>query len=104
MEILLRLVKEVVNMLSIILGGLVGGALRGVMGIAKTLVTKKEDKINYDWLFVSIVLAMAIGVIAATFMGGGFEMALLAGYAGSDLLEGLFKLKFKEKFEKLIKK
>jgi len=36
-------------------------------------------------------------------MGGGFEVALLAGYAGSDLLEGLFKLKFKEKFEDGIK-
>ena len=37
------------------------------------------------------------------FMGGGFEVALLAGYAGSDLLEGLFKIKFKEKFEGGIK-
>jgi fluoride ion exporter CrcB/FEX len=90
-------------MLSIIAGGIVGGALRGVMGIAKTLVTKKEDKINYGWFFVSIAVAMAIGVIAATFMGGGFEVALLAGYAGSDVLEGLFKLKFKEKFESGIK-
>ena len=90
-------------MWSIILGGLVGGALRGVMGIAKSLVTKKEDRINYSWLFVSIAVAMAIGVIAATFMGGGFEVALLAGYAGTDLLESLVKLKFKEKFEKMVK-
>ena len=90
-------------MLSIIVGGLVGGALRGVMGVAKTLVTKKESSINYGWFFVSLAVAMAIGIIAATFMGGGFEVALLAGYAGSDLLEGLFKLKFKEKFEDGIK-
>jgi len=90
-------------MLSIILGGLVGGALRGVMGIAKTLVTKKEDKINYGWFFVSIAVAMAIGVIAASYMEGDFRIALLAGYAGSDLLEGLFKLKFKEKFGTRVK-
>jgi len=57
-----------------------------------------------SWLFVSIAVAMAIRVISATFMGGGFEVALLAGYAGSDLLEGLFKLKFKEKFEKMLEK
>ncbi|MBU1117835.1 hypothetical protein KKD37_02625 [Patescibacteria group bacterium] len=87
-------------MFLIIIGGLVGGALRGIMGIAKTLVTKQEEAINYGWLMVSIFVAMIIGVIAATFMGEGFEVALLAGYAGSDLLEGLFKLKFNEKFEK----
>jgi len=93
-------IKEVIVMFLIIVGGLVGGALRGIMGIAKTLVTKQEEVINYGWLLVSIFVAMIIGVIAATFMGGGFEVALLAGYAGSDLLEGLFKLKFNEKFEK----
>jgi len=46
---------------------------------------------------------MAIGVIAASYMEGDFRVALLAGYAGSDLLEGLFKIKFKEKFEDGIK-
>ena len=35
-------------------------------------------------------------IILGGFLGG----ALLSGYAGSDLLEGLFKLKFKDKFEK----
>lgn len=90
-------------MWSIILGGLIGGTLRGVMGIAKTLVVKKESSINYGWLTTMILVSVAIGVIAASFMGGGFEVALLAGYAGSDLLESLFKLKFKEKFESGIK-
>jgi fluoride ion exporter CrcB/FEX len=91
-------------MLSIIIGGLVGGALRGVMGIAKTLVTRKEESINYGWFFVSVAVAMAIGVIAATFMEGDFRVALLAGYAGADLLESFVKLKFKEKFEKVVGK
>jgi fluoride ion exporter CrcB/FEX len=89
-------------MLSIILGGLIGGALRGLMGIAKTLILKKDEQINYGWFFVSVCIAVAIGVIAASFMSGGFEVALLSGYAGSDLLESLVKLKFKEKFEKTV--
>ncbi|MDZ7587441.1 MAG: hypothetical protein U0946_06825 [Patescibacteria group bacterium] len=92
--------QEVIIMFSIILGGLMGGALRGIMGIAKSLILKKEEQINYGWFFVSVAVAMCIGVIAAGFMGGGFEVALLSGYAGSDLLESLVKLKFKEKFEK----
>ena len=91
-------------MFSIIFGGFIGGALRGLMGIAKTLILKKDEQINYSWFFVSIAVAVAIGVIAAGFMGGGFEVALLSGYAGSDLLESLIKLKFKEKFEKIVGK
>lgn len=90
-------------MWGIILGGMIGGALRGIVGIAKSLILKKNEQINYGWFFVSIAVAVAIGVIAAGFMGGGFEIALLSGYAGSDLLESLVKLKFKEKFEKLTK-
>lgn len=90
-------------MFLILLGGLLGGALRGIVGIAKSLIVKKEEEINYGWFLVSVVVAMAIGVIAASFMGDGFEIALLAGYAGSDLLESLVELKFKEKFEKLVK-
>lgn len=90
-------------MWGIILGGLLGGALRGIVGIAKSLILKKEEQINYGWFFVSVSIAMCVGVIAASFMGGGFEIALLSGYAGTDILESLVKLKFKEKFEKLVK-
>ncbi len=90
-------------MINILLGGLFGGVLRGLLGISKTLVTKKEESINYPWFFLNITVAAVIGLLAATMMGGDFRVALLAGYAGSDLLEGLFKLKFKEKFETGIK-
>ena len=90
-------------MINILLGGLFGGVLRGLLGISKTLVTKKEESINYPWFFLNITVAAVIGLLAATMMGGDFRVALLAGYAGSDLLEGLFKLKFKEKFETITK-
>ena len=85
-----------------IFGGLLGGALRGTVGIAKSLILKKDEDINYGWFFVSICVAVAVGIIAALFMEGDFRIALLAGYAGSDLLESLVKLKFKEKFEQKI--
>ena len=38
-------------MFAIILGGLLGGALRGIIGIAKSLILKKEEQINYGWFF-----------------------------------------------------
>ncbi|MBU1256450.1 hypothetical protein KKA49_02085, partial [Patescibacteria group bacterium] len=65
--------------------------------------TKKEESINYQWFFLNITVAAVIGLLAATMMGGDFRIALLAGYAGSDLLEGLFKIKFEEQFKKITK-
>lgn len=87
--------------LPIILGGVFGGLLRGIIGLAKSLLTKKDETINYGYFFLSLAVSMTIGVIAASLWPeGDFRIALLAGYAGSDFLEGLFKLKFAEKFEK----
>lgn len=89
--------------LPIILGGLLGGLLRGLLGISKDLITKKEEAINYGYFFLSLAVSATIGVIAASFWPeGGFRIALLAGYAGSDFLESLFKLKFQEGFKKIL--
>lgn len=89
--------------LPIILGGLFGGLLRGLLGISKSLITKKEDSINYGYLFLSLLVSVSIGLVAASFWPeGDFRVALLAGYAGSDFLEGLFKLKFEQGFKKLL--
>lgn len=83
----------------IILGGLFGGLLRGLMGIAKGLITKKEESINYGYFFLSLLVSIVVGIIAASLWPeGNFRIALLAGYAGADFLEGLFNLKFKQKF------
>ena len=47
-------------------------------------------------------VSAVVGVIAASLWPeGDFRIALLTGYAGSDFLEGLFKLKFQEQFAKL---
>lgn len=89
--------------LPMILGGVFGGLLRGLLGISKGLITKNEEKINYGYFFLSLAVSMVIGIIAASLWPeGDFRLALLAGYAGSDFLEGLFKLKFSEQFGKKI--
>lgn len=90
------------NIAPVILGGLFGGLLRGLLGVAKSLITKKEESINYGYFFLSLTVSMVVGVIAASLWPeGDFRIALLAGYAGSDFLEGLYKLKFKQKFMKV---
>jgi hypothetical protein len=82
----------------LVLAGAGGGVLRGVMGIAKDVVTKKSFEINWIWFFVSIGISAILGVIAASFFGEDMRLALLAGYVGADFIEGLMKIKLKNKF------
>lgn len=82
----------------ILLAGAVGGFLRGVMGISKDLVTKKDATVNWIWFFVSVFIAAILGAITATFFINDFRIALIGGYAGSDFLEGLMKIVLKDRF------
>ncbi len=82
----------------ILLAGAIGGALRGILGIAKSAVLKKDVKINWTWFFVSVIIASILGMITASFFLDDARLALIGGYAGSDLLEGLMKIILKDKF------
>jgi len=84
--------------LMIVFAGAGGGVLRGVMGIAKSVVTKKSFEMNWGWFFISVGVSAVLGVIAASFFGEDLRLALLAGYAGADFIEGLMKIKLKSKF------
>jgi len=83
----------------ILLAGALGGILRGVLGIAKELVTKKDVKINWTWFSVSVLIAAILGMITASFFLDDTRLALIGGYAGTDFLEGLMKIVLKNRFE-----
>jgi hypothetical protein len=82
-------------MIQTILGGMLGGTLRGIMEIAKSLITKKDADINYKYLFISIAVSTIVGVVASLMFQVDFKFAILAGYAGADFLETLYKMKLK---------
>lgn len=82
----------------ILLAGALGGALRGVLGIAKEMVAKKDAQVNWPWFWVSILIAGILGIITATFFMDDLRIALIGGYAGSDFLEGLMKIVLKNRF------
>ncbi len=69
--------------------GALGGLLRAVVGVRKALLQKRKFVPSY---FVMTVLgAAAIGAILGSVIGMNNAVALFAGYAGTDLLEGLAK-------------
>ena len=90
----------ILTMWAVIVSGAIGGILRGVLGISKDLVTKKELTINWAWFGVTVGIAAILGVITASFFASDLRVAILGGYSGSDFVEGLMKLKINELFGK----
>ncbi|MFH1769500.1 MAG: hypothetical protein ABH833_02425 [Parcubacteria group bacterium] len=87
--------------LATILYGIFGGLIRGVVGIAKYLEkNKKEKKLRWGYFIFSLMVAGFIGAIAGAILKDvGWEIALVAGYAGTDFLESLYKIRAKQGFE-----
>ena len=68
--------------------GSIGGLARGCVGVAKALSSKKKIKVQY--YFATVVLAIIIGSFVGMIMDVDYKVSLLAGYAGTDLLEGIY--------------
>ncbi|GIW63449.1 MAG: hypothetical protein KatS3mg091_251 [Patescibacteria group bacterium] len=82
------------------LAGILGGLIRGVVGIVKYFEkNQKNSKINWWYLFFSLFTAGLVGGFAGVFANHSWEFAFLAGYAGTDFLEGLYKIRLQQKFE-----
>ena len=71
-----------------LLGG-IGGLTRGVVGLLKALSLRRRIL----WLYYSITVAVAvvIGVFIGIIFNFDYRLSLLAGYAGTDILEGIYK-------------
>jgi fluoride ion exporter CrcB/FEX len=74
--------------LSALLGG-VGGLTRGVVGLLKALSLRR--KILWNYYFITVLVAIIIGVFIGVIFDFDPRISLLAGYAGTDILEGIYK-------------
>jgi len=74
--------------------------VRAFVGIAKYFEkNKKEQKFRLGYVLYSIFIAALVGGIAGIFANGDWKLALIVGYAGTDFLEGLYKIKKAQGFE-----
>lgn len=71
-----------------ILGG-IGGLTRGVVGLLKALSLRR--KILWTYYLITVVIAVVIGVFVGIIFDFDKRLSLLAGYAGTDILEGIYK-------------
>ncbi|MFA5259449.1 MAG: hypothetical protein WC402_05235 [Candidatus Pacearchaeota archaeon] len=70
------------------LGG-VGGLTRGLIGLLKALSLKR--KILWGYYIITVIIALIIGVFTGLIFNFDPRLSLLAGYAGTDILEGIYK-------------
>jgi hypothetical protein len=71
-----------------ILGG-VGGLTRGLVGLMKALALKR--KIMWNYYAITIFVALIIGAFIGMIFNFDWRLSLLAGYAGTDILESIYK-------------
>jgi len=71
-----------------LLGG-VGGLTRGVVGLLKALSLRR--KILWMYYLITVVIAIIIGIFIGIIFNYDNRLSLLAGYAGTDILEGIYK-------------
>jgi fluoride ion exporter CrcB/FEX len=71
-----------------LLGGL-GGLTRGVVGLLKALSLRR--KILWGYYAITVLVALVIGAFTGIIFNFDYRLSLLAGYAGTDILEGIYK-------------
>ncbi len=71
--------------------GFVGGITRACVGVLKNKAyRKKRFKITY--FLWTVILSGIIGMFCGLFFISDYRFTLLAGYAGTDLIEGIYKI------------
>ena len=71
-----------------LLGG-IGGLTRGVVGLLKALSLRR--KILWGYYAITVLIAVIIGVFVGIIFNFDSRLSLLAGYAGTYILEGIYK-------------
>lgn len=71
-----------------LLGG-VGGLTRGFIGLLKALSLRR--KILWGYYAITVLVAFVIGIFTGLIFNFDYRLSLLAGYAGTDILEGIYK-------------
>jgi hypothetical protein len=71
-----------------ILGG-IGGLTRGIVGLLKALSLRR--RILWGYYIITVLIAAIIGIFTGIIFNFDYRLSLLSGYAGTDILEGIYK-------------
>ena len=69
--------------------GALGGLTRGLVGLMKALSLRR--KIIWMYYGITVFIALIIGAFVGMIFSFDWRLSLLAGYAGTDILESIYK-------------
>ena len=70
------------------LGG-IGGLTRGFVGLLKALSLRR--RILWGYYAITVLVALVVGIFTGIIFDFDPRLSLLAGYAGTDIIEGIYK-------------
>ncbi|RME54791.1 hypothetical protein D6777_02625, partial [Candidatus Woesearchaeota archaeon] len=79
------------NIFSGAIFGFIGGATRAALGLIKSL--RRKEKFSYRRFIVYLLASILIGIFTGMLYNSDNRLSLVAGYAGTDILEGIYKVK-----------
>lgn len=77
----------------LLIGALLGGAggiLRAIVGLGKSIAAGR--RIRWPYFFMTVIIAVLIGLVLGAIVSISKPIAFLAGYGGTDILEGIGKI------------
>lgn len=90
--------------LYILIAGFGGGLVRGLVGYIKHQYSFKNVGFQLPYFFVMVFISGVVGTLVASAIGGvenilidfSPAIAFIAGYAGGDFIESLYKILIKK--------
>ena len=82
------------SIMTLVLVGALGGTVRALVGVLKYMEqSRREQRFRIGYFACSILISAVIGGFAGAISSGSWKIAGLAGYAGTDFIESLYKIK-----------
>ena len=80
-----------------LLAGFTGGIIRGLVGFVKNKTIEKANHFKPQYFLITILISGVVGVAAGALADNEWQVSFLAGYAGTDFIESLYKIKLCQK-------
>lgn len=84
---------EMEKLLVYLVAGFIGGIIRGLVGFVKNKAIEKANHFKPSYFAITILISGIVGAVAGILADTEWQVSFLAGYAGTDFIENLYKIK-----------